>query len=286
MARSKNFISIAFYIMMSFIAINFVALCIYLVLMPQFGFYTLDDLKDIGQVFVGNRKYVLSREQISEYNELKAERERLLQDLGRADGTDDTRKRSAEALDDMRKQLEERIRALRELRSQHEQHLADLRANIEQIKSEKEKERKALEDWKQQTTKAELSDRHKLMTTTLRAMEPEVLANLLLGNMQKAGGAEENARIIRQYLTPDITAEVMTILPERDMRQIVPLLENKYADMSPEMIVKIWTTPGTADFKTPEQMAIYMRSMAVPQAFTIFTLLDAKTRAELVRLLK
>lgn len=266
-------------------AMNFLALCIYLILMPQFGFYTLDDLKDIGQVLVGNRKYALSREQISEYNELKAERDRLLQDLGRADGSDDTRKRSAEALDDMSKQLEERIRALRELRSQQEQHLADLRASIEQLKTESEKERKALEDWKQQTTKAELSERHKLMTTTLRAMEPEVLANLMLGNLQKAGGAEENSRIIRQYLTPDITAEVMSILPERDMRQIVPLLENKYADMSPEMIVKIWTTEGSADYKTPEQMAIYMRNMTVPQAFTIFTLLDAKTRAELVRLL-
>ncbi len=287
MARKKGgFLNSFFYILMSVMALNFIVLSFGLFLLHQLGYYSMTDLKNMAYVLVGNRQYVLSKEQILEYNNLKKEKEELLKDIGRKDGSFETRNKSASALDDMVKQLEERIRALKELRVQHEVRLKDLRNNIEQLKGEYIKERKALDDWKNENTKNELSKRYETMQKTLRAMDPEIIANLFLGNMTQSDGPEENARIIRKYLTPDITAEVMAVLPEKDMRKIVPLIENKYAEMSPEAVVKAWTTPGTDDFKTPDQMAQYMRNMTVTQAFTIFTLLDAKNRAELVRLLK
>lgn len=287
MAQNKGgLFNSLFYILMSVMALNFLFLVVGMLLLHQLGFYSTDDLYNMAQVAVGNRKYVLSKSQIEDFNKLKEEKDQLLKDIGRKDGSFETRNKSATALDDMVKQLEEKIRALRELRVQHEVRLADLRNNIEQLKGEYIKEREELSSWKNENTKSQLSARYETMMKTLRAMDPEIIGNLFTGNMVKAGGAEENARIIRRYLTPEITAEVMAILPEKDMRQIVPLIENKYADMSPKAVVKAWTTPGTDDYKTPDQMAQYMRNMTVTQAFTIFTLLDPKNRAELVRLLR
>lgn len=285
-AGGRSILSSIFYIIMSVMAMNFLALCIYLIALNQLGFCSLDDYKDIVRVLVGTRKYVLSREQIVEYNKLREEHAAIEKDLGRAEGSISTRQESAAALNDMQKLLEERIAALRELRTDHEQKLTELRANIETLKAEYVRERNNLQEWKAQNTEADQSESYKQMTKTLRAMEPDIIANLFTGNMKRPGGAEENARLIRKYLTPDITAEVMATVDTNDMRQIVPLIENKYAGMSPELIVKAWTTPNTADYKTPDQMATYLRNMTVSQAFTIFSMMDPKIRAELARLLR
>ena len=119
------------------------------------------------------------------------------------------------------------------------------------------------------------------MGRTLRALDPELIAQYFLSI-----SPYESARTISAYLPPDITAEVMAVLPDNRMRQILPLLENKYAGMSPSAIVKAWTTQGSSDYKNPDEMAEYMKKMTVPEAFTIFTMMEPRIRAELVRLLK
>ncbi len=281
MAQNRVTLSGILYIIMSIMAMNFLALCIFIIMAHQLGFVSVDDLEDMVYVLVGNRKYALTKEQISEYNELIADRNKRQNELTATEGADETRNASAAALDEMKKQLEEKIRALRELRSQHEQRLTDLRKNIEDLKREYVKEKENLQTWKLENTRASLSDRAEKMGKTLRALDPELIANYFLSI-----SPYDSARTIGAYLTPEITAEVMAALPERNQRQILPLLENKYAGMSPVEIAKAWTTPGTDDYKNSSQIAEYMKKMTVPEAFTIFTLMQPRIRAELVRLLK
>ena len=280
MAKRKVTLSGILYIIMSVMAMNFLAVAIFIVVALQLGFVTPTDLEDMMWVLVGNRKYAMTKEQINEYNELVADRERRNTELTATEGTDDTRNASAAALNEMKKQLEERIRALRELRTQHEQRLSDLRKQIEILKRDYIKEKKNLEDWKLENTKASLDAKTERMGRTLRALDPELIANYFLSIPPSA-----SARTIDSYLTPEITAEVMAALPQRNRRQILPLLENKYAGMSPAAIAKAWTTPGTDDYKNPEQMAEYMKKMTVSEAFTIFTMMEPRIRADLVRLL-
>lgn len=281
MAKNKITISGILYIIMSVMAMNFLALGIYLIVALQLGFINTTDLEDMAWVLVGNRKYAMTKEQITEYNELVSDREKRYKELTATEGSDDTRNASAAALNEMRKQLEERIRALRELRNQHEQRLSDLRERIERLKQDYVKEKNNLEAWKIENTKASLDEKTAKMGKTLRALDPELIANYFLSI-----SPYDSARSIESYLTPDITAEVMAALPADNQRQILPLLENKYAGMSPAAIAKAWTTPGTNDYKNSEQMAEYMKKMTVPQAFTIFTLMEPRIRADLVRLLK
>ncbi len=280
MAKKKLTVSGILYIIMSVMAMNFLALAIYLIVALQLEFITPTDLEDMVWVLVGNRKYAMTKEQINEYNDLVADREQRKQNLTATEGSDDTRNASAAALNEMKKQLEERIRALRALRNQHEQRLADLRQQIETLKKDYVKEKENLQNWKIENTKASLAEKTDRMGRTLRALDPELIANYFLSI-----SPYESARAIDSYLTPDITAEVMAALPIRNQRQILPLLENKYAGMSPAAIAKAWTTPGTSDYKNPEQMAEYMKKMTVSDAFTIFTMMQPRIRADLVRLL-
>ena len=281
MAKNKITLSGILYIIMSIMAMNFLAVCIYFVVALQLGFVTVDDLENMAWVLVGNRKYAMTKEQINEYNELVAEKEKNYKVLSATEGSEDTRNASAAALNEMKKQLEEKIRALRELRSQHEQRLTDLREMIEKLKKDYVKEKENLQAWKIENTKASLADKTAKMGRTLRALDPELIANYF-----RTINPYDSARNIDTYLTPEITAEVMGALPEAIQRQILPLLENKYAGMSPKAIAKAWTTPGTDDYKNSEQIAEYMKKMTVPEAFTIFTLMEPKIRADLVRLLK
>ena len=122
------------YIIMSIMAMNFLALIIFVAMSRQLGIVDNNDLYNVVQVLIGNRKFALTKSQINEYNELVSERERRHEELTATEGSDDTRNASAAALDEMKKQLEEKIRALRELRSQHEQRLSDLRIKIEDLK--------------------------------------------------------------------------------------------------------------------------------------------------------
>lgn len=119
----KNKITFAgiLYIIMSVMAMNFLALAIFVAMSRQLGIVSDDDLYNIAQVMIGNRKYALTKEQIEEYNTLVSDRERRHDELTATEGSDDTRNASAAALDEMKMQLEEKIRALRELRNQHEQ---------------------------------------------------------------------------------------------------------------------------------------------------------------------
>ncbi len=281
MAKNKVTLGSILYIIMSVMAMNFLAVCIYLVMAYQLGFVSLADLEDMAMVLVGNRKYAMTKEQIIEYNELVRDRENRRKALTATEGSDDTRNASAAALNEMKKQLEEKIRALRELRAQHEIRLTDLRERIESLKKEYVKEKNNLQAWKLENSKVALAEKTDKMGRTLRALDPELIANYFLSI-----SPYDSARSIESYLTPDITAEVMAVLPERNLRQILPLLENKYAGMSPSAIAKAWTTPGTEDYKNPEQMAEYMKKMTVPEAFTVFTLMEPRIRADLVRLLK
>lgn len=270
----------ALYIIMSVAAMQSLFLAVFLGIMLQLGVITTGDLYSIGQVLVGNQKFALSKSQLVEYEDLKKEHEKQLAITEAAEGNKETRERNKAALDDITKGLQEQIRAGKELKRQNEQRLADLRRDIEKLKKDYEKEKKELKDWKSEETKAGLSARFDKLQRTLRAMDPELISNYF-----QSTTPSDSARIVRLYLTPEITAEVMGVLPEKNMRQILPLLENKYADMSSSQVVKAWTTPGTNDYKNPTQMAQYMSKMTVSQAFSIFIQLPTAIRAELARLL-
>lgn len=279
-----SFLNNAFYITMSVMALNFLALVTILAVLLGTKTITQNDLYDIAQVLIGNHKYVLSKEQIREYDALKKERDEQERKLTAAQGSKSTRDASASASMDIKKELEEKIRALRDLRQQHENTLVGLREQIETAKKDYLKEQQKLKDWQKEVTKAELSENFQKTKKILLAMDPQQIANYFLQILPTAG-ASEIARIVRRYLTPEISAEVFGLIPEREFRKIFPVIENRYADMSPAAVAKAWTTPGTEDYKSTEQIAQYLKHMTVTEAFTIFTLLDPKIRANLVQFL-
>lgn len=91
------------------------------------------------------------------------------------------------------------------------------------------------------------------------------------------GGPPEAARIIREHLKADYSAEVLGEMLPLDRQKILPLLENRFAGVPPDAVVKIF-----ADQKlSPGEMLVYMLQMNPQQAFGVYMRLPPETQEQL-----
>ncbi|GHV19023.1 hypothetical protein AGMMS49959_02590 [Planctomycetales bacterium] len=280
-----NSLNSIFYTIMSIMALNFLGGATFVAVSTLLGFCTTDDLFNMAQVLIGNNKYVMSNQQIAEYEKLLADRAAEEKRLDETLGSRATREAAAAATMDLQRELEERIRVLQILRTQQENQLVEIRQQIEATKRDAQREYEKLQAARKNATVVELSQNSEKMKKTLLAMEPEQIS-VYFAQILPSAGPSEIARMIHAYLTPEITAEVLAALPALAVRKILPVVENRYADVDAAAVVRAWTTPGTDDYKNIEQMAEYLKRMSIPQAFGVFNQLDPKTRSSLVQLLQ
>lgn len=286
MARQQSFVSSVFYILLSVLALNFIAIALFIVAQWRLGHVTPEDLLNVAWVLVGERKYALNVEEFEEYKRLRDMNEDEMRIKELEEGGAETQARTARALDQQRRQLELEVERAQQIVRQHEEDLVALRASIEGLKNTAAEEQEKLDLLKSERTKVELSERQKKLQTILSGMDAEQLANYFGLVMEQVAGPEEVARMMLTHLPSNLSSEVLANMPVQQVRQIIPLLENEYADMTPESIVTLWTTPNTKDYKIPKQIAFFMKKMPVSKAFTVFTLLPPRIRAELVPLLR
>lgn len=248
---------------------------------------TLDDLLNMLLVLNGQKRYVMDIEAIREYEALKKlhkeQQARIMQEKGSLEAAETT----ARTLLERKKMLEEEIRAQTDLiRKEQETHRRLLQQNrqlLDQITAQQAQ----LEELAKQKTVVDLSERQKKLRDTLQNMDAEQIARFLQQVIaDPREGPAEAARIIREHLRPDLAAEVLGEMTDREVRQILPLLENEYADLPPEKVAQAWTTPGTKDYKNVPQIVEYLKKMAVPEAFAVYRLLDPKIRAQVVQILQ
>ncbi|MDR3077622.1 MAG: hypothetical protein LBV15_02535, partial [Planctomycetota bacterium] len=111
-----------------------------------------------------------------------------------------------------------------------------LRAELEARKRQVEALNSSLDDERKKNAMVNLADDTQKLRKTLAEMDAgniaAFLANIIRDPSQ--GGAPEAARIIRQHLKADFSAEVLGEMPEPERQRVLPLLENPYAGVPPE----------------------------------------------------
>lgn len=285
MAKSKK-TGGALYVLLSILALNFLVILIFVASQYKLGKVSKADLVNIVYVLLGKKTYSMTQEELNEYEALrKAREERRELDAIELGGVD-TQDMSAAGLAEQIRLLREQQRLAGDELQQQEAGLDRTRREIETLKKEAEAERKKLHAFRLERQRADLSERQAYVRDLLQAMDGEQIANYLVDLAREPGGAAEAARIMRDHLPANVAAEVVEGIPLPILRQIMPLIENRYAEMQPDMVVKLWTTRDTDDYKSPAEIADYLTHMTVNQAFKIFSLLDPQTRTEVERLLR
>lgn len=274
------------YVFLSILALNFLVLLIFVASQYKLGKVSKADLVNIAYVLLGRKTYSMTEEEVMEYRSLLALREERHRIDALELGGLETQELSAEGLAEQIRLLREQHRIARDEQQQQLAGMERTRREIESLKTEAQKERERLNAVRRQRQQADLSERQQYLRDLLQAMDAEQIAAYLVNISEGRGGPSEAARILRAHLPPAMSAEVTEAMPLAVLRQILPLIENQYADMEPDAVVKLWTTRGTDDYKTPPEIAEYLNHMTVKQAFEIFSLLDPQTRNEVERLLQ
>lgn len=283
-----RWLSMFFYSAICLLALNFFALILFVCGQWVLGKVSAQDLEAMVDVLLGSRKYAMSVEEIEDYARLRQEEEKRRKQLEEEKGKAEVREPAAaaarEAMERLRNQRDELAATI----AKEKETLTALRQEIEALKIQVQKERAALEDRKQQDLKVAQSENRAKLIKTLANMDPAAIAKYLqqIIKEQPRAGRYEVARICREYLRPDTVAEVLAAMPPADMQQILPLLENKYADLSAAEIAKRWLDPAQGDMKTPPEMAELLKQMPFLQAFRVYLALDADARRQLAQILQ
>ncbi len=286
--KSQGVMTTAFYLLICLMAMHFLALSIAVGGQYYRGIIGVEDLKDMMSVLAGSQKYSMSIKDIQDYKNLKqdlADREARDQELK---GDSATREKSAAALANLQKVQEEKAAALKTMIEEERQKLESLRATVERTAAEAQKESQRLEDLRLQRQKTEQSEQQAKLKKTIASMDAGNLAQFLQMHMDQLGaeGPAEASRLLKEYVSAGMTAETLAEMTPDYVRQILPLLENEFADWDPQRVSNEWTRVNGEYYQSPAGIAQHLQKLSVPRALKILMLLPADIRAQVVQILQ
>ncbi len=91
------------------------------------------------------------------------------------------------------------------------------------------------------------------------------------------GGAVEAARIMRAHLKADYAAEVLGAMPAPERQRVLPLLENQFAGVPPDAVVKIFSDQKMG----AGEMMAYLLQMNPSQALGVYLRLPANVQEQM-----
>jgi len=236
-----------------------------------------DDLQQITAVLSGKKKLAITPEELIEYQDLKKEKAGREKAADEAAGGIEARKMIENYTASQLQTERERHERILDLIKIEQSKLDTVRAELQSLVDERKKIQTNIELLKQQQTTMAQSQNAAKLRSIIGSADPEIIAEYF-----SSIPAQEAARLIREYTTPNIIVQVFEEMDAAYVNRILPLLENEYSATPPDEVVRLWKTPGTKHTKTPAEMAVYFRHLSVEQAFSIFRLLNEKDRQDLV----
>ncbi|MHC4870230.1 MAG: hypothetical protein ACYTFY_00130 [Planctomycetota bacterium] len=158
-----------------------------------------------------------------------------------------------------------------------------LRLEIEAVKKDAETAREALAAEKEKQTQYKLAEKTQRLQKTLANMDPADIARDL---EEKSKGGFENieyAAHILSLMKPTQVSEVLTEIKPEVRQSLLPLMENRYANMDPDAVVNEWKNAKPP--VSSRQIKEYFRSMPTTQMMKIWRRLDRIHREDVIELM-
>ncbi len=161
--------------------------------------------------------------------------------------------------------------------------LADEKRLVEQVRVEVEAQksqladmRRALDDERRKNAIVDRDAATQKLRSTLSQMDAEDVAGYLTTVVRdpSQGGPTEAARMLREHLQADFGAEVLTEMPAPERQRVIPLVENQFAGVPPEAVVKIFQDQELS----PGEQMVYLLQMNPQQALGVYLRLPAEVQ--------
>ncbi len=279
---AKGMVTAIGHIVLGIMALNFLGLAALVGGQLAMGNLDKRDLLDVLFVLKGSKRYTMNVAEIEEYQKLKQQEVERRAKLDQEKGRGPARPLSAQAFETRQQIQEENYRTLKEQLAEEQRRLAQSRDEIEKAKKDLAAERAKLEEYRRQQLKVAQSENMAKMQKTLANMDPADIAGYFQNLLKTRGGNYEAARYLRDLVKPDLAAEILTESKPEVRQQILPLVENEYADLSAKQVVERLESEG----RLPDEIAEVMWKMPAMQAFDVYFTLESKVRAQVARILQ
>lgn len=260
--------STVFYMLLSILGLSVVSLGGLIGVQLYRGKITGTDLHSIMRLIGGTHRIVIPSDQYERFREFSKDEAAARAELELNRGLPETRVPAAmRAREAMAAQQDDLVVANRQLEAEKRM-VENLRGQVDAQKIEVATLRRALDDERRKNALVDQDAATAKLRKTLSEMDAGDIGLFLSQIIRdpSQGGPPEAARIFREHLKGDFSAEVLGEMPEPDRQKVIPLLENRYAGVPPDVVARIF-----ADEKiSPGEQMVYLMHMNPQQALGVY----------------
>ena len=261
-------LSSAMYLVLSIIGLSCVGFLALVGVQYARGMINLGDLRSMMRIIGGNYRVVIPSDQYERFVAFSKDEEAARAELEGNRGLPETRVPAALRAQAAEAAQRDNLEVLNRLLAAEQQKVAEILSQVEAHKGAVAGLQRALDDERRKNAIVDADAATQKLRKTLSEMDAADIATFLSQVVldPSQGGPAEAARIVRDHLKADFSAEVLAEMQPQERQRIIPLLENRFAGVPPEAVVKIFAD----DRMGPGEQLAYMMQMNTQQALGVY----------------
>ncbi len=244
---------------------------------------TTTDLHSIMRVIGGTHRIIIPSDQYDRFVDYSSDEDSARAELDLIRGVPETRVPAAMRAREAQAAQQENLEVLNRLLAQEKKNVEDVRSEVEAQKIQVASLQRALNNEREKNAIVERDSATQKLRNMLAEMDAGNIAEFLtqISLDPSLGGPPEAARIIRNHLQADFSAEVLGEMPATERQKVIPLLENRFAGVPPDAVVAIFADNNMG---AGEQL-IYLQQMNPQQALGVYLRLPTETQEQMTPLI-
>lgn len=272
-------LSTMFYMLLSILGLSVISLGGLIGVQLFRGKITAGDLHSVMRVIGGTHRVIIPGEQYDRFLAYARDEEGARAELEMNRGLPETRVPAVMRAQETMSAQQENLDVLNRLLAAEKRAVADVRAEVEAQKTQVANLRAALDSEREKNAIVDRDAATSKLRNMLAEMDAANIAQFLteVSLDPSQGGPTEAARVVRDHLQPDFSAEVLGEMPPAERQKVIPLLENRFAGVPPPAVAKIFADNGMG---AGEQLA-YMMQMNPRQALGVYLRLPPEAQEQI-----
>lgn len=278
-----RFLSTAFYMILSILGLSVISLGALIGIQIYRDKITTTDLHSIMRVIGGTHRVIIPSDQYDRFIDYSKDEDAARAELDLIRGVPETRVPAAMRAREAQASQQENLEVLNRLLAQEKKNVEDVRSEVEAQKIQVASLQRALNNEREKNAIVERDSATQKLRNMLAEMDAGNIAEFLtqISLDPSLGGPPEAARIIRNHLQADFSAEVLGEMPATERQKVIPLLENRFAGVPPDAVVAIFADNNMG---AGEQL-IYLQQMNPQQALGVYLRLPTETQEQMTPLI-
>lgn len=272
-------LSTIFYMILSILGLSVLTLGSLIGVQYYRGKVSGRDLHSILRVIGGTERIMIPNAAYERYQDFAKDEEKAHAELALNRGLPETRVPEAMRAQEERLALQESLDVQNRLLNDQKRMIEQLRGEVEAQKRQVDNALRALDNERQKNAVVARDETTAKLRKTMTEMDAGDIALFLTEIIRdpSQGGPNEAARIIRDHLKADFSAEVLGEMPAPERQRVLPLLENQFAGVPPDAVVKIFNDRRMS----AGEMMIYMLQMNPTQALGVYLRLPPNVQEQM-----